>query len=113
MLEREFRLLLEAMQVRPMYLELFSQVVRSVWDQQTIDAKKELSSALARVDELSERKNRLVDAMIDKVISRDIYEGRLRPLEDDLAHASRAAQSAAAEHIEIEAVLAYGKRLLS
>jgi Recombinase zinc beta ribbon domain len=111
-LEREFAALLATLQLRQDLLRLLAAVIRDVWDTRHAHVKAQLTSALATMEELKARRNKLVDAMIDEKISRDAYQSRLSKLEDDLGLASRAAQDAVVDHVEIEAVIGYAQRLL-
>ncbi len=111
-LEREFTTLLESLQLRQDFLRLFAEVTRDVWGARHVQSKAQLASALAKMDELKARRNKLVDALIDEKISREVYQSCLATLEDDLALASRAAQDAVIDHVEIEAVIDYAQRLL-
>jgi hypothetical protein len=111
-LEREFVALLGTLQLRQNYLQAFAAVTRDVWNTRHTQVKTQLATALASIDELKVLRDKLVDALLFEKISQHVYQSRLATLEDNLALASRAAQDAVVDHIEIEAVITYAQRLL-
>jgi hypothetical protein len=90
---------------------MFVEASRDLWNTRNSESKQHLKSALARIDELKERRNRLVDALIDKSISTEAYQNRLDALEIELSQASRSAHDAVVDHLEIDRIIAYGQRM--
>jgi site-specific DNA recombinase len=111
-LEREFVVLLGTLQLRQNYLQAFAAITRDVWNTRHAQVKTQLATAAVRIGELTVLRDKLVDALLLEKISQHVYQSRLAKLEDDLALASRAAQDAVVDHIEIEAVITYAQRLL-
>jgi hypothetical protein len=111
-LHREFSQLLETLQLKQALLPLFAAIAKQLWETRSKEAGRRVKAALSKIDELKLRRNALVDAFIDKMITSEVYSARLEGLENDLELANRAAQDAVIRDLEIDAVIAYGQRLL-
>jgi len=81
--------------------------------QRQVDAGKLLVSSKRNLEELADRKNRLVDALLDGRIDQKTYDGRVDRLQVEIAEAESHLRDVDLENIDIEAVLNFAERLLS
>jgi site-specific DNA recombinase len=110
--ETAFLRFLEEQQPQPEYLKLFAAVVRDVWRKKNQEADEALNASRRRVSALKERKQKLVDAIIDGKLSSEDGRERLDGLKDEIAAAEALEKEKHIEQLDIEAVLAYAEHLL-
>jgi hypothetical protein len=93
-------------------LRLFCEVVKRVWQKRQADARALLSTARQRLQDLAERKNRLVDALLDGRIDQQTYDGWIECLRGKIQEGEDRLREADLENVDLEAVLDFGERLL-
>ena len=111
-LENHFRLLLERLEPKPEIVMLFKRIVLDVWRQKQGEAEVIVSEANRRVKELREKKNSLIDLLMDGRIDQDAYDGRMDKLNEDVALAEMALTDAKVEELDIEGALGFAEYLL-
>jgi site-specific DNA recombinase len=111
-MECEFVALLLRCQLDPTYLKLLTAIVMDVWKLRAEHARQSLSMATKKLSELSERKNLVVEALLYRRISQDVYDDQMDRLEQELVLAEMVQHDARLDELEIEAVLAFAKHVL-
>lgn len=113
-MEATFLDLIEQLQPKPEYLRLFREVVLDVWKERQSEATKVASSIEARLEELAQRKQRVVDAFLyERVIDREVYEQQLDKLGEEIALAELEMHEARLEELDIEAALNFAIHALN
>lgn len=112
-LEKRFVAFLEKLQPNPSYVRLFSEVVLDAWNTRQ-DENVLLHSTLKRkVEDLAERKQRLIDAFVYKqAISQAVYSEQLESVEQGIAMARMELHEAELEEFDIESALSLAKHVL-
>jgi site-specific DNA recombinase len=111
-LEQQFVSLIDTMAPQQGVMRLFSEVVKHVWRQWQTDARTLLAKAKRQLQDLAERKNRLVDALLDGRIDQQTYDGRIECLRGEIQAAEDRLREADLENMDVEAVLDFAERLL-
>jgi len=111
-LEREFVDLITRLIPEPGLMRLFKEIVKRVWEQRQVDARALLLSSKRNLQELADRKNRLVDALLDGRIDQSTYDGRVDRLQTEIAEAEAHLRDVDLDNIDIEAVLNFAECLL-
>jgi site-specific DNA recombinase len=112
-LEAKFTELLERMQIRQEYVDLFRQIVLDQWEKQN-DATIDMLAACQReIKQLGEQKEKLIDAFVyAKAISRETYNERLDKLEEEIALAKMWLHDAQLDEVDLESVLSFAEKFL-
>jgi site-specific DNA recombinase len=111
-LEAAFLSLLTQVEFKPEYRRLFRTVVEDAWKARGEHSKRATELASKRLAELKDEKERLIDAVIDKRISQEIYEERLYRVDQKIALAEIALHDASVEELEIDTLLRFADRVL-
>jgi site-specific DNA recombinase len=96
---------LDSLRPHEAYWPLFEEVVRDIWRQRMSLQEETLAAASKRVEELDDKKSRLVDALIYGKISQSIYDDQLAKVESELAVSQMDAFDARLDDLEVERVL--------
>ena len=64
LLEGEFLKLIEQLQPKPEYLQLFREIVLDVWKQRQVDAIRLTATLQSRLDSLKAKRQRVIDAFL-------------------------------------------------
>jgi hypothetical protein len=75
-MDSEFAALIAEMAPERHYMRLFKENVRQVWKQRQRDSEVILRAAKTKLDELRERKNRLVEFLLDGRLDQEAYDDR-------------------------------------
>ena len=95
------------------YLRLFHKVVLDVWQSKQADAISLKRNFERQVDELNDRKRKLLEAMIyHQSISRAEYDQMRVPLDEELTTAEANLMQAQESEVSVEKVLAFAEDLL-
>ena len=111
-LEASFLSLLTKVQFKPEYGRLFRSVVEDAWKARGEHSREAVALATKTLASLKDEKERLVDAIIDKRISQEIYDERLEGLEQRIAFAEIAVHDASIDELEIDTLLTFADRVL-
>jgi site-specific DNA recombinase len=112
-LEKAFLDLLFRVQFRPDHFALFREIVDSVWQQRREEYRGSEALARQEVQRLKERKQRLIDAVVDKVISQSVYEEQVEAVEEKLLFANAAVRDAEVDTLEIETLMRFAETALT
>jgi len=95
------------------YLSLFNRVVLDVWNAKQADSVALIHQFESQVNELKERKKKLMDAFVYRqAINREDYEQMRTPLAEELAVAELNLGRARLDEVEVEKVLDFAENLL-
>ncbi len=111
-LEREFAALLERLAPERQYMRLFKEIVRQVWKQKVAASESVLRAAKGKLAELENRKNRLVDFLLEGRLDQQTYDEQTLRLRAEIEVAEQELREADVEHIDVEAVLAFAEKLV-
>jgi site-specific DNA recombinase len=112
-LEKQFVALLERLSPQQGLMRLFVEAVKHVWEQRQQDSQAAMRSATRRLANLSERKNKLVDANLDGRIDQQTYEEQVERLRGEVELAKNQFRDADVETLDVKAVLEFAERLVS
>ena len=88
------------------------ELVRRIYNRAAGIAHCEFPPARQRLQVLAERKNRLVDALLDGQIDQQTYNGQIERLRSEVAEGEDQLREADLVNLDLEAVLNFGERLL-
>jgi site-specific DNA recombinase len=111
-LERGFLGLLERLAPKPEFLSLFTEIVSDVWRQKQGDVVETARKLQQRLAELKERKQRLLDMLLDQRIKQADYEERNDSLSLEIANLESLIHDARLEELDIEEVLEFAQHVL-
>jgi site-specific DNA recombinase len=111
-LEGDFAALLERLAPERPYIRLFKEIVRHLWKQRVSASQGVLRAAKAKVAELENRKNRLVDFLMAGRLDQQTYDEQTARLRVEVESAERELREADLEQMDVEAVLAFSEKLL-
>jgi DNA invertase Pin-like site-specific DNA recombinase len=94
---------------KPEFIEKWKNNVMEVWEAKQTQAAELERTLTQRVEKLKERKMRLVDALLDKELTQDIYQERMDKLAEELALAEMELGDAKVEETDIEGMLNYAQ----
>jgi hypothetical protein len=109
-LEKDFATLLERLSPERHYMRLFKEIVRQVWKQTVSESI--LRSAKAKLAELENRQNRLVDFLLEGRLDQPTYEKQTVRLRTEVEQAERELREADLEQLDVEAVLGFAEKLV-
>jgi site-specific DNA recombinase len=112
-LERAFVALLSQLEPRPEYMRLFNAIVLDVWKKRQSPAREDRGRLQARVVGLRQRLDKLVDLLARGVIDEPTFERNQDELRQQIVEAEIEFQEAAAEHLDVEAILAFAQEVLT
>jgi len=88
-LESEFLKLIEQLQPKADYLNLFREIVLDVWKDRQKETIKLVSTLESRVGELKAKRQKLIEAFVyQHSIEKNIYQEQLELIEDEIALAN-------------------------
>ena len=95
------------------YLRLFHKIVLDVWNTKQSDAVALARTFEHQIDELKDRKRKLLEAMVyQQTLTRAEYEELRTPLEAELSAADHNLAQARAAEVDVEKVLGFAEDLL-
>jgi len=107
-LESEFLKLIEQLQPKADYLNLFREIVLDVWKDRQKETIKLVSTLESRVGELKAKRQQLIEAFVYRQsIEKSVYQEQLELIEDEIALAQFDAHDAKLEELGIEAAVNY------
>ena len=113
-LEKVFIELLEGLKPRPEVLKLFHAVILDVWKQRQRNSAELRLLAQRRLDELKQRKRRLVEAFVYKdAIDESTYQEERLSLDQQIALAELEHLEAREDEIDVQGALAFSEYVLS
>lgn len=111
--ERAFVEFLERLQPKPEYVKLFKEIVLDVWKQKQVEALTQTTALDAQLDDLNERKDKLVEAFVyQQAIDQVTYQRQLDKLSEEITLAELAAHDAKLESFDVEAVLNFAEHVI-
>jgi hypothetical protein len=111
-LEKEFIALTERLKSQQKYMRLFKEIVRQSWGQKQADANSLIETARGRLADLTDRKNRLVDAFLYQRINQSTYDEQVDRLTQETEAAEEQLREAEQENFDIEQVLDFADKLV-
>jgi site-specific DNA recombinase len=112
-LESEFLTLIEQLQPKAEYINLFREIVLDVWKQRRSDTSRLVSTLESRVTDLKAKRQRVIDAFLhERSIDRSTYQEQLESLNDEIALVQLEVPDARLEELDIEAGLNYATNAL-
>ena len=100
------------MEPKPEVIQLFKHAVLDVWRRKQGDAEVIVDQASSRVKGLKEKKNSLIDLLIEGRIDQDAYDGRMDKLNQDIALAEMELTDAKLDELDMEGALGFAEHLL-
>ncbi len=86
-------------------MRLFKESVRQVWKQKLAASESVLRAAKGKLAELENRKNRLVDFLLEGRLDQQTYDEQTMRLRGEIETAERELREADLEQMDVEAVL--------
>ena len=111
-LERDFAALLERLAPERRYMRLFKEIVRHVWKQRVAASESILRAAKGKLAELENRKNRLVDFLLEGRLDQRTYDEQTVRLRGEIESAEQELREADLEQMDVEALLAFAEKLV-
>ncbi len=113
MLEGRFLDLMARLTPKQEYLVLFQRIVLDTWKQKQGEAGVTRATLERRIDDLKEKKNRLVDAFVYRAaINEETYREQMEELEERLTLTDIELQDAKTEELDVEALLQFAHAVL-
>jgi site-specific DNA recombinase len=114
LLEEQFLKLIEQLQPKPEYLNLFKEIVLDVWRQRQADAITLAKTLESRVAALKAKRQRVVDAFLhERLIDKSTYQERLDLLNEQIALVDLEIYDTKLEELDLEAALNFATGALS
>ncbi len=111
-LEILFQDLLASMKLRPELRKLIREAVRIAWEKKKAVNEDVLSAARKRVGALQAKREKVIEAWIDKRISKDIYDDQMRKVGNELEAAGLEEGEAFIDLAEAELLLDFADWML-
>ena len=112
-LEAKFTALLERMQIRQEYVELFRKIVLDQWQNKSDATISMLAGYQRELRQLNDQREQLIDAFVyAKAITQEIYNQRLDKLEQEIALARMRLHDAQLDEVDLESVLSFAEKFL-
>ena len=111
-LETNFAALLERLAPERRYMRLFKEIVRQVWKQRVSASESILRAVKAKLADLENRKNRLVDFLLEGRLDQQTYDEQAARLRVEVESAERDLREANLEQMDVEAVLTFAEKLV-
>jgi len=94
------------------YMRLFKEIVRHVWKQKLAKSGAVLRAATGKLADLADRKNRLVDFLLEARIDQQTYDEQVLRLKAEVDAAEQELRDADLEQLDVEAVLEFAEKLV-
>ncbi len=111
--ESQFISLLERLQLDSVYLQLFRRIVTDTWRRQQGDSAEKVRRSQTQITVLRDKKNKLLDAMLDGRVKQADYEKANDSLDFQIAEQESCIAEATTEELDLEAVVAFAERVLT
>lgn len=111
-LERAFTELLESLAPQPECLNILNEVILDIWKQKESEINAETARIARSLVELRKRKDKLDDAVIERLIDRPTYQAKLDALNEQIALAEIAAHDAKLDTLDIDGTLKISSHIL-
>ncbi len=112
-LETKFSDLLEWLTPDPAVLSTMKEAVRVAWTRRRGDAEERFAKAKQRIAKANQRKDQLLDAMLDGKIDQATYSAQLTRFNAEDADAKAELRSTESEFIDLEGVLTFAEQIVS
>jgi hypothetical protein len=107
-------MLIEKLQPKREYLNLFKEIVLDVWKQRQAEAIKLAKTLDSRVDALKAKRQRVVDAFLhERLIDKSTYQEQLDLLNEQIALVELEIYDTKLESLDLEAALNFATNALS
>jgi len=114
LLESEFLRLIERLQPKPEYMNLFKEIVLDVWKQRQGEAIKLVTKLQSRVAEFQAKRQRVIDAFLhERVIDKSTYQEQLDLLNEEVALTELEIYETKLEELDLEAALNFATSALA
>jgi hypothetical protein len=106
--------LIEQIQPKPEYINLFKEIVLDVWKQRKGEAIRLVATLESRVAALKAKRQRVIDAFLyERVIDRTTYQEQLDLLNEEVALTELEIYETKLEELDLEAALNFAMSALS
>lgn len=112
-LERDFLALLHRLTPTQDFLELFRDIVLTVWENKQTQTKEEMASLQRGLKALAARKNTLVDRYLDGRIDEGTYQEQTARMREEIVDTETRLHQVSADDEDIEALLTFSNRILA
>jgi len=112
-LERQFVELLEEVKPQPQYAALFREVMLDVWRNRRAEADAHVEALRKRLSTLEGRQSKLVDALLNRVISEAAYKQKEAELTLQIGEAKLELYEADRQQVDVDSLLGFAERLLA
>lgn len=114
LLEGEFLKLIEKLQPKAEYLQLFREIVLDVWKQRQADTIRLTATLLSRLDSLKAKRQRVIDAFLhERTIDKPTYQDQVNLLNEEITLAELEIYDTKIEELDLEAALNFAVNALS
>ncbi|MFN2500289.1 MAG: hypothetical protein ABR557_14510, partial [Pyrinomonadaceae bacterium] len=106
--------MIEQLQPKPEYLNLFKEIVLDVWKQRQSEDIKLVAKLESRVSALKAKRQRVIDAFLhERLIDKSTYQEQLDLVNEDIALVEIEIYETKLEELDIEAALNFASSALS
>lgn len=112
-LEKKFYEYLTDLQPIPEILELFEVVIKDIWETKQNDKEQDQKRHENQLTQLKEKKNRLVDLMIDGIFEKEVYETKFEEINEQIILKKLELSEASIDLYDVEAYIKYCKFFIS
>ena len=114
LLESEFLKLIENLQPKSEYLELFRAIVLDVWKQRQADAIKLAGTLQSQLESLKVKRQRVIDAFLhERSIDKSTYQDQVNLLNEEITLTELEIYDTKIEELDLEAALNFAVSALS
>ena len=111
-LEADFAKLVERLVPERRYMRLFKEIVRHVWQERLAASRAVLRAAEAKLADLADRKNRLVDFLLKGRLDQLTYDEQVLRLRTEVEAAEQELRDADMEQMDVEALLEFASKVV-
>ena len=111
-LHEAFLDLLKSLRPRPALAALWKASILDAWQSRHVEIRNHNRLLRRRVDELQQRKDKIVDLLMDGTIDSETYKRKVEALDQDLTLARIREAETAIEELDVESAIVYGLQLL-
>ena len=110
--EQAFTEYLTRLQPKPGCVRLLNEIILDEWKQKQAESLAQTTALDHQLNELQERKDKLADAVIDRVIDPDTYQRKLDKLNEEITLAEIAANDAKLDAFDVVVVLNFSEHVI-
>jgi len=112
-LEQKYLAILDKMRMNPALVSNFVEIILDVWREKHADALQRVEAAKQQQKKSEERRQRLVDAMVDGLLDKETFQKQSKRLEVEIAAARCEVEDARLKDLNVEEALEFAKQVVS